>query len=469
MNQLILNYPWIKYLLPPLLGAVIGFFTNAVAIKMLFRPYRRYKIGPLKIPFTPGVIPRNRGSLAESIAEMVSRELLQADIVQSHLASPAVQEKLRLSIERQWQARINTPGGLMPSSWSSEGFLQFWRRPLARVLQNRGVDVLFSWAENHSPRQLFFKDSRRTQKVVMEALEKGVWLEKIGQLSLDDILTEEAEDFLPRLLESLWPLVICQWDQWKDNTENRHQLESLGRKILFETMEQLNSMQRMLLMAGKYDETLSEKMPRIVDKILSRGDEKIKDPQTPGRAAAYLLKSFSSRQEKRLGDMIPPKVLKQGVKTLVDRLLQGLQDSSHQNWLVVSEKLTGQSEERLRHKALSFLQSPETEEWLAGRVDRFLFILREKSLSEILTLTEESERQGKEKLQRLANFLIKENLRTVVEQFDVHALVVNRINSLDMAQVDRLIQIVIAKHLKWINIFGALLGALIGASQTLFF
>jgi uncharacterized membrane protein YheB (UPF0754 family) len=50
---------YVKILLPPLLGAIIGYVTNALAIRMLFRPLREYRIGPFRVPFTPGIIPVN--------------------------------------------------------------------------------------------------------------------------------------------------------------------------------------------------------------------------------------------------------------------------------------------------------------------------------------------------------------------------------------------------------------------------
>ena len=45
-------------------------------------------------------------------------------------------------------------------------------------------------------------------------------------------------------------------------------------------------------------------------------------------------------------------------------------------------------------------------------------------------------------------------------------MVVDRINRLDVARVEQLLMIVIQRHLKWINVFGAMLGALIGLSQS---
>ncbi len=61
--------------------------------------------------------------------------------------------------------------------------------------------------------------------------------------------------------------------------------------------------------------------------------------------------------------------------------------------------------------------------------------------------------------------LIEKRSKEIIEALDIYTLVVNKINSLDIASVERLLLQVIEKHLKWINLFGALLGALIGGIQ----
>ncbi|MEN9203440.1 MAG: DUF445 family protein [Thermostichus sp. DG_1_6_bins_120] len=66
---------WI-YIVPPLAGLVIGYFTNDIAIKMLFRPYRPYRVLGWRIPFTPGLIPQNQPRLAKQIANTIMGSLL---------------------------------------------------------------------------------------------------------------------------------------------------------------------------------------------------------------------------------------------------------------------------------------------------------------------------------------------------------------------------------------------------------
>ncbi len=61
---------------PPIAGGIIGYFTNDLAIKMLFRPYRPMYIGKRQLPFTPGLIPRNQERLAKRVADTIMGSLL---------------------------------------------------------------------------------------------------------------------------------------------------------------------------------------------------------------------------------------------------------------------------------------------------------------------------------------------------------------------------------------------------------
>ncbi|WP_338441701.1 DUF445 family protein [Synechococcus elongatus IITB4] len=67
------------WLLPPVVGGIIGYFTNDLAIRMLFRPYRPILIGGWRLPFTPGLIPANQGRLARRIADAILGSLLTPD------------------------------------------------------------------------------------------------------------------------------------------------------------------------------------------------------------------------------------------------------------------------------------------------------------------------------------------------------------------------------------------------------
>ena len=68
---------------PPIVGGIIGYFTNDLAIKMLFRPYRTIYIGKRRLPFTPGLIPRNQERLAKRVSDTIMGSLLTPNELQN--------------------------------------------------------------------------------------------------------------------------------------------------------------------------------------------------------------------------------------------------------------------------------------------------------------------------------------------------------------------------------------------------
>jgi uncharacterized membrane protein YheB (UPF0754 family) len=81
------------FVLPPVAGSIIGYFTNDIAIKMLFRPYKAIYIGKRKLPFTPGLIPSNQERLAQKVSDTIMGSLLTPTELQK------IAQKL-LNIER---------------------------------------------------------------------------------------------------------------------------------------------------------------------------------------------------------------------------------------------------------------------------------------------------------------------------------------------------------------------------------
>ena len=74
----------------PVVGALIGLVTNYIAVKMLFRPYQARYIGKLRIPFTPGIIPRRQQALAGALGHMIADTLVREEDLQNALLSKEV-------------------------------------------------------------------------------------------------------------------------------------------------------------------------------------------------------------------------------------------------------------------------------------------------------------------------------------------------------------------------------------------
>ncbi|AGF52539.1 sll0412 [Synechocystis sp. PCC 6803] len=80
---MMINYSLLLSLaLPPIAGGIIGYFTNDLAIKMLFRPYKPLFLGPYQLPFTPGLIPRNQERLAKRVSDTIMGSLLTPEELQ---------------------------------------------------------------------------------------------------------------------------------------------------------------------------------------------------------------------------------------------------------------------------------------------------------------------------------------------------------------------------------------------------
>ena len=84
----------LSFLLGPLTGGIIGYFTNWLAIKMMFRPHRAKHIFGMRIPFTPGLIPKEKGRLAEAIGTSISENLMNREVLEKNLLSEDMLTKI---------------------------------------------------------------------------------------------------------------------------------------------------------------------------------------------------------------------------------------------------------------------------------------------------------------------------------------------------------------------------------------
>jgi uncharacterized membrane protein YheB (UPF0754 family) len=112
-----MNWSDLRLLLaPPLIGGIIGYFTNDIAIKMLFRPYRPLYLFKQRLPFTPGLIPSNQNRLALRVSDTIMGSLLTPEelqnlarrLLQTERIQAGIQWLLELALEQvqsQTQAR----------------------------------------------------------------------------------------------------------------------------------------------------------------------------------------------------------------------------------------------------------------------------------------------------------------------------------------------------------------------------
>lgn len=90
----------VEYIITPLLGGIIGYVTNDIAIRMLFRPHSAKYIFGWHVPFTPGIIPKEKGRIAESIGNVVSENLMNKDVLERYLLSDEMVDNVRAAFTR---------------------------------------------------------------------------------------------------------------------------------------------------------------------------------------------------------------------------------------------------------------------------------------------------------------------------------------------------------------------------------
>ena len=88
------------------IGSIIGYITNYVAIKLLFRPYKSIKIKKIVI-FPQGVIPREKKLLAKKIGEVVKEFILSEEEIKKIIKNikkeidTIIDKKIDLLLERK--------------------------------------------------------------------------------------------------------------------------------------------------------------------------------------------------------------------------------------------------------------------------------------------------------------------------------------------------------------------------------
>ena len=104
------------YILPPLIGAVIGYFTNMIAVKMLFYPRKPIYVFGHQLPLTPGAIPKGKERLARSAGKIGQNELFTREDISGRLLTEEVEKPLIDKVMSILDANIRETGAVMTGS-----------------------------------------------------------------------------------------------------------------------------------------------------------------------------------------------------------------------------------------------------------------------------------------------------------------------------------------------------------------
>ncbi|MBN2352462.1 MAG: DUF445 family protein [Spirochaetales bacterium] len=512
-GQLSVLFSWLA---PPVLGAVIGFVTNDIAVRMLFRPFREKRIFGIRVPFTPGIIPKQRRKLASSIGRMVSDELLTEDAVRAQIGTPKVWEAIRENVagitssildtrlDTLREQRLPLFQATLPEIVN--GFLKsFLQSPLFLTALKSVLETFLDSVAGRPVRELieelklrpFLEEKLRSiveDDRLKEKLKTSVaaWARRKagGKESLSGILPEGLTGTLTGLFRSLYPFLLSSLRAWLAAPEVRHNLETRGKLLLDDILSKLNIFQRFFLSVGQYDRTLSDRMPGIVDDFINRVSGAIESEKDREEIVQAFARALDDWAAKGLGDIVgkDEKDLDGKISGLVDGLFSFLRREELGTKLAdaAGAYLASREEESLESLAGSLLglKTSQVAEYIVGRFtdERFAAGAAERvtafavdffktrgalTVGELLGADPVNKAEFDKRAAAALNGVLGQKLPEALKSLDLRGLVENKINGLDIEEVEGLLLMVIARQLKWINVFGAILGGLIGLLQVL--
>ena len=180
------------------MGGLIGYGTNTLAVEMLFRPFTPKYIGRWRLPFTPGLIPKEQGRIAESLGELIETKLFSPEVLSQALNTPETKAAISAWLDQLFakaSASKKCPRELLIQAFGEEEYIQK-REDLSSLLCSFFVQKATEAKLGESfARQL----SHRTDKAI-PFLPEGS-LEDVYVNTLGKLIDRELEKSLPEIIQ----------------------------------------------------------------------------------------------------------------------------------------------------------------------------------------------------------------------------------------------------------------------------
>ena len=526
----------LNLVLPLVWGGLIGYLTNALAIRMLFRPLTRKYLFGIPVPLTPGIIPRRRGELARSIGRMVARDLLSTETLRERLDSEAFGRALQEQFRNVREAIARKPladlaaavggAGSVPGPAGQTGAPIDWPELVRRILEQMLRRLVGSRAFIYGVRSLVERlvddlGARRLRDLVTadqlaRLVAGGVlpaltgspvrvqvgnavrhWLQRRRQENtpLHRLLTPDTVELLVALLQRNLPALLEALFAWLRGPEMRRQLEVRGRALVRDILDKLNVMQKMFVTVGQYDESLNQRMPAIVTDVIEQAETAAATGAVQEQIVAAARRAVTRWGERGLREVTgdTAEQLDELVEHLVHRVFDALAGAGAgaetspvvravEGWYREQEAVTvaelaarylgvqpAAVADVLSNLLLSALATPETAVRLAEQIPGMVSgalgdaaAAGSATVQDVVSLAPDTALELDRFLARRSIAFLSERLPSVMATVDVESMVVARVEALDPHSVEQLLLTVMARHLKWVKLFGAVIGAAIG-------
>ena len=164
----------LKCFLLVFIGAMIGWVTNFIAIKMLFRPYKEVNFIFFKIQ---GLLPKRRNEIGNSIAEVVNNELVSVKDIISKISPEDIEENIGLIVDRILESRLkeeivkNFP---MAAFFLSDSMLEKIKHIIKQSILDHKEEMINVFAE-------YLENKVDIKSIIVEKV-NGFSLEKIEEI-----------------------------------------------------------------------------------------------------------------------------------------------------------------------------------------------------------------------------------------------------------------------------------------------
>lgn len=247
-----MNY---SIIIRPLIGALIGYITNWIAVKMMFKPLQPIKIGKFTLPFTPGIIPKNQNRLAESIAEAISKNLLTEEDIKNNLLSEEIKEKINNSL-------LNYINKIDKSEYSFKDIsLGFIKEDKYNKITSNITNYISSSIFDTVKKSNFGKIIAHQIETVAKEKVKGSILNLIGANAIITSISKDIEVSLNEYINNNGELIVRDMVSKEMEKYTETSLSNISSQLSFNKNEFINSFEII------YEKFILDKLPIILETI----------------------------------------------------------------------------------------------------------------------------------------------------------------------------------------------------------
>ncbi|MDM0578244.1 DUF445 family protein [Clostridium perfringens] len=490
------------YIIGALIGAVIGYITNWLAIKMLFRPREAKYIFGMKLPFTPGLIPKEKSRIANKVGETVGTHLLNSDSLSKALKDDKIKSKFNEVAKEKINQVINSNSTLEESLKNTLGENYYALK--GNMINNIAKTILESIQEeefknklkfyivdsikerlNKNPEKIIdFINSNKFREVIINTLEEEKTRDIIGKALLKEVKTLEKEDLTIEevIPENIKPYieeyVKSQKDTLVNIIKNLLRDDEVSYKIKSAINDNIPSIVSMFLSG----DVIYGKLVSLVDKSLSEEENK---EYICDAALAFVHESMKKKvsdvinnvgEEKlevisdALGDKISKKLnTEENIDSIISKL--NCKISSFNSYEEIIKVLFNDYENILIDNIDSMISQIVNNNQLSGEISKIIEKVFDKflqnSLNDICYNKQNLENSIMSILDNLYNDFVENKSAKVLEIVDISSIVEEQINAFEVDYAEEIIIGIANKELKAITWLGALLGGILGILSPL--